>query len=49
MRAGVVDRCLHQRKLPEPDPSRWKEQLKEMAREMRRTMGRDPGIAPRDY
>lgn len=41
----MIDRVAGELELPEPDPSRWQEQLKEMAREMRRTMGRHPGIA----
>jgi AcrR family transcriptional regulator len=34
----LIDRIASEVELPEPDPSRWQEQLKEMGREMRRLM-----------
>jgi AcrR family transcriptional regulator len=41
----LIDRVLGELELPEPDPSRWQEQLKELAREMRRLLKRHRDVA----
>jgi AcrR family transcriptional regulator len=41
----VFDRVVDDIRLPEPDPARWKEQLREVGWEMLRLMRAHPGIA----
>ncbi len=41
----VFDRVTREIVLPEPDPSRWKEQLRELGREMRRVLSRHRDVA----
>jgi AcrR family transcriptional regulator len=41
----VFEAVSEEAALPEPDPSRWEEQLRDLAREMRRTMHRHRDVA----
>ena len=41
----VFDRVMGELPMPEPDPSRWREQVKQGARDERDMMTRHPGIA----
>jgi AcrR family transcriptional regulator len=41
----VFDRVIADLSMPEPDPKRWREQIKEAARDEREMMTRHPGIA----
>jgi TetR/AcrR family tetracycline transcriptional repressor len=41
----VFDRVIGEQALPDPDPERWREQIKEAARTMRATIARHPAIA----
>jgi AcrR family transcriptional regulator len=41
----VFDRVIGELPLPEPDPARWREQVKQAARDERDMMTRHPGIA----
>jgi AcrR family transcriptional regulator len=41
----VFDRLIGELSMPEPDPKRWREQVKEAAREEREMLKRPPGIA----
>ena len=41
----VFDRVTREIVLPEPDPGRWKEQLRELGREMRRVLSRHRDVA----
>jgi AcrR family transcriptional regulator len=41
----VFDRVIGEQEVPDPDPERWREQVKEVARTMRATIARHPAIA----
>jgi AcrR family transcriptional regulator len=41
----VFDRVISELPMPEPDPPRWREQIKQAARDEREMMRRHPGIA----
>lgn len=41
----VFDRVIGEQEVPDPEPERWKEQVKEVARTMRATIARHPDIA----
>jgi AcrR family transcriptional regulator len=41
----IIDRVAGEVPLPEPDPSRWQEQLREWLLEVRRVFSRHPGVA----
>jgi AcrR family transcriptional regulator len=41
----VFDRAIGELPMPEPDPARWREQVKQAARDERAMMTRHPGIA----
>ncbi|MGH3066515.1 MAG: TetR/AcrR family transcriptional regulator [Gaiellaceae bacterium] len=41
----VFDRVIGELPMPEPDPERWREQIKQAARDEREMMARHPGIA----
>jgi len=41
----LFERVTQEVRLPEPDPSRWREQAKDLAREMRRVMSKHRDIA----
>ena len=41
----VFDRVIGELPMPEPDPERWREQVKQAAREEREMLQRPPGIA----
>jgi len=40
----VFDRVIGEQEVPDPDPTRWQEQVKEVARTMRATIARHPDI-----
>jgi TetR/AcrR family tetracycline transcriptional repressor len=41
----LFDRVIGEQEVPDPDPERWREQIKEVARMMRATIARHPAIA----
>jgi AcrR family transcriptional regulator len=41
----LLERVASELEVPEPDPSRWEEQVKEMARQLRRLMARHRDVA----
>jgi TetR/AcrR family transcriptional regulator, tetracycline repressor protein len=41
----VFDRVIGEQEVPDPDPERWREQVKQVARTMRATIARHPAIA----
>lgn len=45
LRELMLDRVLDEIRIPDPDPARWREQLKEVGRETVRIMVSRPGIA----
>jgi AcrR family transcriptional regulator len=40
----VLDRVIGEQEVPDPDPARWREQVKEIARTMRAAIARHPDI-----